>query len=250
MGNWFASLFGFGQESARTPLIRLPEMSGDADTLAAVGFSGGSFFGNIMHVAHSESVKGVGLMMGGAYSWADLPKPTPDDAIQQLIGITQTNENNGVIDATSNLNGSPVYIISGANDDYVIPALQEAQRDYYNNYNVLMSYNSIDLHHDIPWDGMSNALQFIYENIPGSGITSDEASALIVGDQHNSDWEEDGKLYRFDQSEFTDDSMEAANLKDHGIIYIPNYCMDNDGCKVVFSLHGCTMGSGSVYINN
>ena len=113
-----------------------------------------------------------------------------------------------------------------------------------------MSYNSIDMYHDIPWDGISNALQFIYENIPSSGITSDDASDLIVGDQHNSDWEEDGKLYRFDQSEFTDGTMEAANLNDHGIIYIPNYCIENDDCKVVFALHGCAMGLGSVYINN
>ena len=92
MGNWFTSLFDFGQHSSGTPMIRLPEMSGDPDTLAVVGFSGGSFFGNIMHVVHSDTVKGAGLMMGGSYSWADFSNPTPDDADQQMIDITNNYE--------------------------------------------------------------------------------------------------------------------------------------------------------------
>lgn len=46
----------------------------------------------------------------------------------------------GDIDNPSNLENDPVYIFSGALDTVVRPAKQEAQRDFFDNYNANVDF--------------------------------------------------------------------------------------------------------------
>ena len=61
-------------------------MGADPSTLAFVGFSGGSSMSNMMHIIHSETIKGAGLMNGLPYSFG-YAKPLPDDMLDQVIGF-------------------------------------------------------------------------------------------------------------------------------------------------------------------
>ena len=45
------------------------------------------------------------------------------------------------------------------------------------------------------WHGVSDSLQFIYENIEGSGVTREDK--LYVGDSENTDWLDTGKILSF-----------------------------------------------------
>ena len=76
-------------------------------------------------------------------------------------------------------------------------------------------------------------MQWIYERLP-TGIT---AEAPLVTEGRN-DWYNTGKVIAFDQTEFAES---GANLSKYGVAYIPNHCVTNAGCKVVFKLHGCWM---------
>ena len=77
-------------------------------------------------------------------------------------------------------------------------------------------------------------LQWIYEQIPSTGITAE--NPLVT--EGNNDWSKLGKVVAFDQTEFATD---GANLSKYGAVYIPNHCVENADCKVVFMLHGCWM---------
>ena len=81
MGNFFTSLFG-GSGPTGPPLISLPSMSAHGNgEIAAIGFSGGSWMGSLMHVIYSETIGGSGLMNGAGYSYG-FTKPLPDDMLQ------------------------------------------------------------------------------------------------------------------------------------------------------------------------
>lgn len=79
MGNFFASLFGMGG-SEPLPMGTLPALGADASTVSVVGFSGGSWMGSLMHVIHSDTIKGSGLFNGAGYSYG-FTKPLPDDML-------------------------------------------------------------------------------------------------------------------------------------------------------------------------
>ena len=47
----------------------LPPLNVNPDTIIAAGFSGGSFYTNILHTSNSATIKGVGLRSGGPFSF-------------------------------------------------------------------------------------------------------------------------------------------------------------------------------------
>jgi len=71
---------------------------------------------NFMHVIHSKTIKGVGLVSGGPYGvdFYDLEGTITN--WQTLIGEA---ENQGLIDPTSNLKDAPAMVFYGSNDEVV-----------------------------------------------------------------------------------------------------------------------------------
>ena len=45
----------------------LPALGANPDTVTASGFSAGSYMSNMIHVAFSETIKGIGMVSGGPY---------------------------------------------------------------------------------------------------------------------------------------------------------------------------------------
>jgi len=48
-------------------LVSLPPLDIDPSSIVFAGFSSGSYMSMQMHIVHSETIKGVGLMAGGAF---------------------------------------------------------------------------------------------------------------------------------------------------------------------------------------
>jgi hypothetical protein len=48
--------------------LPLPAMGGEADTITISGTSGGSYAATQMHVIYSDTIQGVGLIIGGPYA--------------------------------------------------------------------------------------------------------------------------------------------------------------------------------------
>jgi len=69
----------------------------------------------MMHTIHSDSIAGIGTIDGGPYADSYPWHPTlVDQMTEHNIRTAINNEALGQISDTSNLNGAPVYIFSGA----------------------------------------------------------------------------------------------------------------------------------------
>ena len=117
-------------------------MSADRNSLSVIGIGGGAYMATIMHVAHSSEIKGVGLISGGPYSYGFTGSPwgSPSDASTLSNIYTGITDSESVLDPTSNLNGAPVYIISGDTDTVFPPALQAATETFYTDYGATVSH--------------------------------------------------------------------------------------------------------------
>lgn len=98
-------------------------------------------------------------------------------------------QSENLIDDTANFNGAPVYIFSGNNDTFYPQVYQEAQRDYYNNFNANVEYVTLDVGHEIPSIFASNQIlnpsntaydvsglmfQHLMSNLPSNSIPTSE----------------------------------------------------------------------------
>ena len=49
------------------PGMRLLPLGGDPESITFSGWSSGAYMAHLMHIVHSDTIKGVGLMEGGPY---------------------------------------------------------------------------------------------------------------------------------------------------------------------------------------
>ena len=71
----------------------LPKLSINPDTITMSGMSSGSFMTNNLHVIYSDVIKGVGLVVGGAYG---VPNEHSESAnIEKMVshGVSLVNKN-------------------------------------------------------------------------------------------------------------------------------------------------------------
>lgn len=84
-----------------------------------------------MHVIHSESIKGVGLVSGGPYGQDLYKLEETKNSWKTMIGEA---EKAGLIDSTSNLKDAPAMVFYGTNDKVVDPETTKLQADIYKKY--------------------------------------------------------------------------------------------------------------------
>lgn len=68
--------------------MKLLSLGVNPNTITISGHSGGSYMSTLVHVAHSATIKGVGLMKGGPYlgRWNGIPTAPPlDDAYMNTV---------------------------------------------------------------------------------------------------------------------------------------------------------------------
>jgi hypothetical protein len=93
--------------------------------------SSGSMMSNNLHVIFSSTIKGVGLMMGTSYWTPDVmlggdnrvlfDSKDVETLTQESIDKAEEYQISGDIDSLSNLEGAPVFILSGLNDESCLP---------------------------------------------------------------------------------------------------------------------------------
>ena len=83
----------------------------------------------------------------------------------------------------------PIYVFGCENDNVVPLEYQRIQRDYFENYNANVKFvaecapNEQDPGHMWTKDGPYNMLQYLYENLAGTGVTA--GSPLVKPDVSN-----------------------------------------------------------------
>ena len=242
----------------------LPQLNIDKTQTSVSGASSGGYMAVQLHIAYSSSFKqGVGVVAGGPYNCANnsvlnaigrclghLPIP-----VGELVATTNKWARDGLIDATTNLATSKVYLFSSGSDTVVKEATTIALKVYYQNYlpaaNIVHKQDVVSEHAFVTDNYGATCLTKASPFINNCGF--DLAGALL---QHlygplvasKTDGLV-GNLNEFDQTPFaTGHGMGAS-----GWIYLPKSCAAGVTCRVHVALHGCKQNStdvGQEFVHN
>ena len=210
-----------------------------------------------LHVAHSASVAGAGVIAGGPYYcaqgsvWTALYNcmtpsawtPLPDSRALKSVG--DFLEKAGKIDPTRNLSGAPVWLFSGARDRTVYSEVVMELRRYYELYGakaVLVADRPAG--HGMITAGSGGACAATQEPfINDCGYdAAGELLRHLLGPLNSPSGALAGRLLKFDQQPFggNDISMDEA-----AYAFIPQSCASG-ACRIHVAFHGCRQDAASV----
>lgn len=235
------------------------------------GLSSGAFMTVQMHLAHSSSFVGAGIIAGGPYRCAEsfrgaaqlpedayevtalqicmnplIPQTAPDAARQaQLARQTAAS---GKIDDIRNLARHRLYIFTGTQDRVVYSSVVAQTRDFYKLLGVkpeaIAYHDNVAAGHSIitdnPEDSPLHTNQPPYINY-GGFMQSHEILRHIYPDLNPPAANLSGRLLRFDQTEFFD-SEPRASMSEYGYVYVPEAVKNGARARVHIALHGCKQG--------
>lgn len=247
---------GLGGPAALAAPVPLPSYNVGPDQTSVSGLSSGGFMAVQLHVAFSSTFKaGAGIVAGGPYYCAQgavgtatgpcmaatsISKP----ATATLVSTTNSWASQGLIDPTSNLAGSRVYLYSGTIDSTVKQLVMNEAETYYKNYiasaNIFYKNNLASEHamvtdyfgsgcstkaspyiNNCNFDLAGEILKWIYGplNAKNSGTLG-------------------GSFVEFNQAEFIA-SPATHGMAASGWAYVPASCGSGQQCKLHVVVHGC-----------
>ncbi|HWI34917.1 MAG TPA: depolymerase [Burkholderiales bacterium] len=235
----------------------LPALRAQASGTTVSGVSSGAYMAVQMHVAHSATVAGAGVIAGGPYYcaqgsvftafyncmtpgwWTPLPRAAALKAETDALSLSRQ------IDSVRHLENSRAWLFSGSNDHTVYREVVEGLRDFYAGYKV-----QVTLVTDKP------AGHAMVTEVRGNKCGSSEPPFIVdcdydaagvllqslLGKLNPRAEKETGRLVRFDQSPYgnEDVSMDAT-----GFVYIPQRC-EKERCRIHIVFHGCRQGASDV----
>jgi poly(3-hydroxybutyrate) depolymerase len=252
----FAAPLALAISSLAHAAVTLPAYNVDVSQTSVSGLSSGGFMAVQLHVAYSATFKaGAGIVAGGPFYCAQGSVGTATGpcmaatsaskpATATLISTTNTWASQGVIDPTSNLTNSRVYLYSGTIDSTVKQLVMNEANTYYKNYvtNANIFYkNNIASEHAMVTDYFGSSC-----NVKGSPYIDNcrfdlagEMLKWIYGSLNPKNTGTlGGSFIEFNQTDF------IANPATHGMantgwLYVPAACGSNQTCKLHVVVHGC-----------
>ncbi|CUH78283.1 hypothetical protein [Tropicibacter naphthalenivorans] len=243
------------------------------------GLSSGAFMTVQLHIAHSSSFVGAGVIAGGPYRAAETfrgaamtvptscilnslyiamtpltPATAPDT--EKLLGMAQETED---IDDLAHVAGQRMYIFTGTRDTVVNQFAVRSTHAFYEALGVrgdaMMFVDDIEAGHSIitmnPEDNPLDANRPPYIN-KGEFIQSHELLRHIYGPLAAPADARKGDLIRFEQKDFVPKSLREASMAEFGYAYIPSRVASGEAqaLGVHIALHGCKQGYAYVdFIN-
>jgi poly(3-hydroxybutyrate) depolymerase len=250
---------------------RLAGHDADLSGLTVSGLSSGGYMAVQFHVAHSASVKGIGVLAAGPYycaggrlwtAWYNCMTPrawTPLPSQARLEAAAAWLEQTGRIDRTEHLGQAKVWIFSGTRDDTVSREVVSALDTWYRRYVTPANVTAVmDLPagHAFPSadpdiKGACEITETPYINRcvhKATGKPYDAAGALLahlLGAAPAVAGTETGALKPFDQRELVGGDPYSISLAETGYAYVPAACA-TQRCRVHVAFHGCRQYEGSV----
>ncbi|MBK9446112.1 MAG: poly(3-hydroxybutyrate) depolymerase [Betaproteobacteria bacterium] len=256
------ALFAAQHSTAALPLPSLGALPGE---LTVSGLSSGGFMAVQFQIAHSQAIKGAGVLAGGPYYCAEgnigralencmapsdkSPLPTTERKMEILSKAATA----GKIDAPANLLNHRVWLFSGGNDRTVAPSVMDSLHDFYRKLlpASAVRYSKVpDAGHAILSIADKNANACATSAPPFINRCQDmdvagELLAHLIGPLNGRGSALAGELVTFDQRSFISGKAVDASLADEGYVYVPKSCRTG-GCRVHLVLHGCRQSSGEI----
>jgi len=240
----------------------LPALGAGAGVTVS-GVSSGGFMAVQLHVAHSRTVKGVGVLAGGPYYcaqgslWAALNNCTtptgwtPVPPVELLKADAEVLARGGLVDPVANLAAARVWLFSGKLDRVVELPVVEATRRFYALFQP--PPGSIVLVADQPaGHGMITADAGVACDVTAAPFINDcdydaagELLAHLLGPLAPPPAQETGRILAFDQRPFAGGDAFAIGMGDSGYLYLPKVC-ELESCRIHVALHGCRMSVESI----
>jgi poly(3-hydroxybutyrate) depolymerase len=237
------------------------------------GLSSGAFMAVQMHLAHSASFIGAGIIAGGPYrcveSFRDTALVTDDtfamNALyicmtpltprtapnaERLAALARATAAAGQIDPIANLADDRVYIFTGSKDSVVSSIVVNSTRQFYERLGVrsdqIRFIDTVPAGHSIITDNVEDSPletnQPPYINY-GGFIQSHDILHHIYGDLKPPAEHLSAEPMRFDQAEFLGGDAASASMGRYGYVYVPDAVRRGEtarGVHIVF--HGCKQG--------
>jgi poly(3-hydroxybutyrate) depolymerase len=230
------------------------------DGVTASGVSSGGYMAVQLHVAHSATVSGVGVIAGGPYYCAqgsvftalyNCMTPgwwTPVPTAAFLKGEAEAIAASARIDPTTHLAKSRAWLFTGRSDHVVLPPVVEALRDFYAAYKASVTLVSDKpAGHGMVTEHAGNACGtttspfIVHCDYDAAG----ELLKFLYGTLASPTAKESGQLVRFDQQGFAGGDAGAISMDDAGFIYVPARCR-SERCQVHVAFHGCRQGASEI----
>jgi predicted esterase len=239
------------------------------------GLSSGAFMAVQLHLAHSASFVGAGIIAGGPYRCVETvqvaglaredsnimnaeyvcmtpltPRTAPN--ARRLADLAQATPN---IDDLENIRDQRLYIFTGTADVVVSSIVVQRTREFYENLGVsagnILFIDDVPAGHSIitnnPEDSPLAMNRPPYIN-NGGFMQSHDILEHIYGDLNPPSLTLPGALLRFEQAEFAGERFDASSLDKYGYVYIPEAVGKGGQARGVhIALHGCKQGVS--YVN-
>ena len=245
----------------------LPKLGIDIDKTSVSGLSAGAYMAGQLQVAHSNSIVGAGIVAGGPYGCAEtgsqglMPTATANAVqaleacmsdnlrsqgipnVDALVGRAEKLASQRKNDPLEGLAEDKVYLFSGGADRIVARSVVEAARDFDIKAGVPESNIKLETRNDAGHAFLTEATGTACGASSSPFLSDcdyDQAGAIlrwIYGDLAEPSAKPAGKFVRFDQSEFVKGN--DADMNKEGVIYIPQSCSKEAGCRLHIALHGC-----------
>ena len=239
--------------------VPLPKLNIDLNQVTISGLSSGGYMAVQLHVAYSNTFKGVGVVAGGPYYCAEnsffkaigrcMSKPSEID-VGQLVATTKKWSAEKEIDATTHLKDAKVFIFSGSLDSTVKPGVVDALNSYYENF---VNPKNITYLNKIPAEhGMVTEQYGAPCSTKASPFLNNcqlDLSGVMLKHLYGGLKERNNKplapenFIEFDQEEF----VSGHGMASTGWAYIPQSCRSGkSACKLHVALHGCQQNVSDV----
>jgi poly(3-hydroxybutyrate) depolymerase len=260
-------------EVARLPAFRV---AGNQNSVS--GLSSGAFMTVQLHLAHSASFVGAGVIAGGPYRCAETLRgaalaaedayalnalyicmtpltPNTGPNADYLADLARQTAADGRIDPIANLANHRLYIFTGSRDEVVSSTVVESTRQFYERLGVaagqIQYIDTVPAGHSIVTDNVEDsplaANQPPYINY-GGFTQSHDILRHIYGDLQPPAEQLSAALTRFDQAEFLEGEAACASMGEFGYVYVPKAVQEGEEARGVhIALHGCKQGYS--YVN-
>ncbi len=243
------------------------------------GLSSGAFMTVQLHMAHSSSFIGAGIIAGGPYRCVEsfrnpglmgtedsyemnalyicMTPLTPQSApnVDRLVALAHQTAQEGKIDPIANLADDRLYIFTGSKDSVVHPVAVKTTREFYETLGVspdnIKFVDNVPAGHSIITDNVEDSP--LGTNQPpyinnGGFMQSHDILTHIYGPLKPPVEHPSGALIRFDQSEFLGGDGAYASMGRYGYVYVPDEVRRGAKARGVhIALHGCKQGYS--YVN-
>lgn len=235
------------------------------------GLSSGAFMTVQLHLAHSASFAGAGIIAGGPFRCAEsfraasalaedayvagalyicmsplVPQAAPN--AEKSAQLARETAQKGLIDDVKHLADDRIYIFTGSEDKVVYSDVVARTKQFYEKLGVkasnILYRDDVPAGHSIittnPEDSVLATNKPPYIN-KGDFIQSHDILRHIYGELNPPSKTLSGELLRFDQTEFFGGESRASMSK-FGYVYVPKAVQEGAAARVHIALHGCKQG--------